>query len=135
MSMKAFNFFVSSQRKSLRPANTDNSASAVNSQQLQNGTSQGFIPPQPLPVAGEDSGSVDDGEFRCKTCFRGPPLTKKYAKNQCQTCYKKEKKMQKEGHHDMHSHYQAMNGYRMHQEMGHGYQNFPPQLLNGYYQQ
>ena len=38
----------------------------------------------------------ENGEFRCKTCHRGPPLTKKYAKNQCQTCYKKEKKMQKE---------------------------------------
>lgn len=36
---------------------------------------------------------VSDGKgFRCITCNRGPPYTKKYAKNQCQTCYKKEKK-------------------------------------------
>jgi hypothetical protein len=30
--------------------------------------------------------------FMCITCRRGPPYTKKYAKNQCQTCYKKNKK-------------------------------------------
>jgi len=34
----------------------------------------------------------DGSVFRCITCNRGPPFTKKYAKNQCQTCYKKEKK-------------------------------------------
>jgi len=34
------------------------------------------------------------GEFVCVTCKRGPPHTKKYAKNQCQTCYKKTKKAQ-----------------------------------------
>ena len=32
------------------------------------------------------------GDFMCITCGRGPPHTKKYAKNQCQTCYKKTKK-------------------------------------------
>ena len=31
-------------------------------------------------------------DFICITCKRGPPHTKKYAKNQCQTCYKKTKK-------------------------------------------
>lgn len=37
--------------------------------------------------------SNQDGQgFRCITCNRGPPYTKKYAKNQCQTCYKKDKK-------------------------------------------
>lgn len=35
------------------------------------------------------------GEFVCVTCKRGPPHTKKYAKNQCQTCYKKTKKAQR----------------------------------------
>ena len=34
----------------------------------------------------------DGAGFRCVTCGRGPPYTKKYAKNQCQTCYKKDKK-------------------------------------------
>lgn len=57
--------------------------------------------PQSLPIAGGDNQNGMDGgengEFRCKSCLRGPPLTKKYAKNQCQTCYKKEKKFQKEG--------------------------------------
>lgn len=58
---------------------------------------------QPAPsVAGcetGDSGAAEGtavgegGEFRCKSCLRGPPLTKKYAKNQCQTCYKKEKRI------------------------------------------
>ena len=46
------------------------------------------------PVNNENSSET--GEFRCRTCLRGPPLTKKYAKNQCQTCYKKEKRIQKE---------------------------------------
>ena len=35
-------------------------------------------------------------DFVCITCHRGPPFTKKYAKNQCQTCYKKTKKYQKD---------------------------------------
>ena len=54
---------------------------------------------QSLPLVGsnENGGAIDlnggdNGEFKCKSCLRGPPLTKKYAKNQCQTCYKKEKK-------------------------------------------
>lgn len=41
---------------------------------------------------GQNEGS---GGFRCITCNRGPPYTKKYAKNQCQTCYKKDKKFQR----------------------------------------
>jgi hypothetical protein len=32
--------------------------------------------------------------FVCEICKRGYPLAKKYAKNQCQTCYKKMKKKQ-----------------------------------------
>ncbi len=40
-------------------------------------------------------GLGSDGAFRCITCKRGPPHTKKYAKNQCQTCYKKDKKIQR----------------------------------------
>ena len=41
-------------------------------------------------------GGLNDGTgFRCITCNRGPPYTKKYAKNQCQTCYKKDKKFQR----------------------------------------
>ena len=40
-------------------------------------------PPSMLP---------QNGDFMCITCRRGPPYTKKYAKNQCQTCYKKTKK-------------------------------------------
>lgn len=33
-----------------------------------------------------------ENDFVCITCHRGPPYTRKYAKNQCQTCYKKTKK-------------------------------------------
>jgi len=44
---------------------------------------------QPTPSGGLQTLS---GEFVCVTCKRGPPHTKKYAKNQCQTCYKKTKK-------------------------------------------
>lgn len=32
--------------------------------------------------------------FVCVTCRRGPPFAKKYARNQCQTCYKRVKLMQ-----------------------------------------
>lgn len=39
--------------------------------------------------------AMDGTGFRCITCNRGPPYTKKYAKNQCQTCYKKDKKFQR----------------------------------------
>ena len=31
--------------------------------------------------------------FVCVTCHRGPPFAKKYARNQCQTCYKRVKLM------------------------------------------
>ena len=54
--------------------------------------------------AGEDDG----GEFKCKTC--GRRRVPKYAKNQCQTCYKREKKIQKD------SDYQAqqrLSGYSL----------------------
>ena len=46
---------------------------------------------------GFDNQSANGSEagFRCVTCNRGPPYTKKYAKNQCQTCYKKDKKFQR----------------------------------------
>ena len=44
---------------------------------------------QPPPVS---------GDFVCITCRRGPPFTKKYAKSQCQTCYKKTKKRIEGGH-------------------------------------
>lgn len=40
----------------------------------------------------------------CITCRRGPPYTKKYAKNQCQTCYKKNKKRLDERQHNYNSH-------------------------------
>ena len=47
---------------------------------------------QPTPSGGLQT---LNGEFVCVTCKRGPPHTKKYAKNQCQTCYKKTKKAQR----------------------------------------
>ena len=47
---------------------------------------------QPTPSGGLQTLS---GDFVCVTCKRGPPHTKKYAKNQCQTCYKKTKKAQR----------------------------------------
>ena len=48
----------------------------------------------------------DTAGFRCITCNRGPPYTKKYAKNQCQTCYKKDKKFQRIGPYPMPGGYQ-----------------------------
>ena len=51
---------------------------------------------QELTRIGKAISAGETGEFRCRTCKRGPPLTKKYAKGQCQTCYKKNKKIQKE---------------------------------------
>lgn len=58
------------------------------------GTKEGkFAVPQ--AGSGTQPASNGDGEgteFRCITCNRGPPNTKKYAKNQCQTCYKKVKR-------------------------------------------
>ena len=69
-------------------------------QMTQSHAGRPYIVPQANPIndAGTAGNDGNDGEFRCKTCLRGPPLTKKYAKNQCQTCYKREKKIQKEGH-------------------------------------
>lgn len=46
------------------------------------------------PMKGGMNGN--GGDFVCITCHRGPPFTRKYAKNQCQTCYKKTKKFQKD---------------------------------------
>jgi len=36
--------------------------------------------------------SLSQSNFVCEICKRGYPFAKKYAKNQCQTCYKKMKK-------------------------------------------
>jgi hypothetical protein len=46
----------------------------------------------PAPTYLTKGVSSSGGDFMCITCHRGPPHTKKYAKNQCQTCYKKTKK-------------------------------------------
>lgn len=40
--------------------------------------------------------ALGEKPFQCISCKRGPPHIKKYAKNQCQTCYKKDKKIQKD---------------------------------------
>ena len=89
--MRAFNHFVmQSQRKV--PKLRENSHETPPS--LQTGMNRPFLVPQSLPAAVTEVSNMDadNGDFRCKSCGRGPPLTKKYAKNQCQTCYKKEKK-------------------------------------------
>ena len=90
--MKAFNYFMNGQRsKASNPA--DMMSPNDRSSEL---SGRPFMAPMALPVAGNGDSVAnyeDNGEFRCKSCLRGPPLTKKYAKNQCQTCYKKEKKI------------------------------------------
>lgn len=55
--------------------------------------------------------------FQCISCKRGPPHIKKYAKNQCQTCYKKDKKFQK-GEDIGPAYYPAPSGYSV--NLGYG---------------
>lgn len=79
MSSKAFNYFVMQhQRKKIET--------------IGDGASKQFAQPGQLMPSNEggdggvgEGGALggDNGEFRCKSCLRGPPLTKKYAKNQC----------------------------------------------------
>ena len=57
-----------------------NTHAEVNSQ----GNRPAYLPHVPL----------SQSNFVCEVCKRGYPLAKKYAKNQCQTCYKKIKKRQ-----------------------------------------
>ena len=87
--MKAFNFCLGG-----RGSKTGQNPDATPGAQLDQ--KKAFMAPQGSH-AENASYEGPEGEFRCKSCLRGPPLTKKYAKNQCQTCYKKEKKIQKEG--------------------------------------
>mmetsp|Transcript_6556 Transcript_6556/g.8539 ORF Transcript_6556/g.8539 Transcript_6556/m.8539 type:complete len:198 (-) Transcript_6556:557-1150(-) len=65
------------------------------SQRQLSGSETAYSVPEAGNANSAEMGS-DGIDFRCRTCLRGPPLTKKYAKNQCQTCYKKEKRIQKE---------------------------------------
>ena len=109
-SMQAFNFFMAASRAKNNHSNVDNQTLAANQNQTvppqqsqamvdhhseeiaQGPLNQPVVPPAPgFDNSGSHEGSNEG--FRCKTCGRGPPHTKKYAKNQCQTCYKKEKKI------------------------------------------
>jgi hypothetical protein len=64
------------------PANTYNAE--VNGNGISQGNRPTYLPHVPL----------SQSNFVCEICKRGYPLAKKYAKNQCQTCYKKMKKKQ-----------------------------------------
>lgn len=75
----------------------------------------------------------NSNDFVCITCHRGPPYTRKYAKNQCQTCYKKTKKYQKDSE-DFYGGYPGLSS-PMH---GQGFQQpYPPSQYesqsNGHY--
>ena len=99
MTMKAFTYFASgASRSNLNGKNGDSLANNErSSEHLSRAYGTGGVGVTEQGTSQSNAvGDGDGGEFRCKSCLRGPPLTKKYAKNQCQTCYKKEKKIQKE---------------------------------------
>ncbi|CDW73641.1 UNKNOWN [Stylonychia lemnae] len=87
-----------------------------------------------------NSNSAND--FVCISCHRGHPFTKKYAKNQCQTCYKKTKKYQKdsEDYYAINQLVQQPNNVGFQQpyppysgQISHYDLNMSPQLMNGHY--
>lgn len=78
MTAKAFQFFAmsSSQRKAAAviPEASQDSAYRPIGTEINDGGEAGIN-------SAAMEASMEEGAFRCRTCLRGPPLTKKYAKN------------------------------------------------------